>query len=81
MPRIQVCHDLLQKDIEVTDGCRLDIIEREVLKRMITVTGIAKLQCESYESCQSHGYMLYCVEVKAPTGVTLFHMWVRWYDA
>lgn len=80
MPRIQVCHDLLSKDVEVHDGCHLDIIQNEVLKRLVTVTGISKLQCEAYESCQRGDHMLYCVEVKAPTGVTMFNVWVRWYD-
>lgn len=80
MPRIQICHDLLQKNVEVTDGCRLDIIQHEVQKRMVTVTGISKLKCEAYESCQCAGYMLYCVEVKAPTDVVMFHIWVRWYE-
>lgn len=80
MATIRICHDLLQKDVEVHEGCRLDIVQHEVQKRMVTVTGIAKLKCEAYESCQCSGYMLYCVEVKAPTGVTLFHIWVRWYE-
>lgn len=80
MPSIRICHDLIQKDVYVDEGCRLDIIQHEVLKRIITVTGIAKLSCEAWESCQCATHMLYCVEVKAPTGVTLFHIWVRWYE-
>lgn len=80
MPRIQICHDMLQKDVEVHDGCRLDIIQIEVLKRITTVTGLSKLSCEASESCQCEGFMLYSVDIKSPTGVTLFSLWVRWYE-
>ncbi len=80
MPTIHICHDLLDKQVEVHDGCRLDIIQTEVMKRMITVTGIAKLTCEGYEACKAKGFDLYSVNIKAPTGVTLFLLWVRWYE-
>ncbi len=80
MPMIHICHDLLDKQVEVHNGCKLDIIQSEVLKRLVTVTGLSKITCEAWESCKTKGYMLYCVDVKAPTGVILFNMWVRWYE-
>ena len=80
MPKIRICHDILQKDVDVHDGCRLDIIQHEVLKRMITVTGIPKLQCEAVEDHKHKGDWMYTVDIIAPTGVKLFSLWVRWIE-
>lgn len=79
MPQIHICHEMLDKTVEVTDGCHLDIIQHEVLKRVVTITGLGKLKCEAYESCETGLFMLYGVEILSPTGIKLFHMWVRWY--
>lgn len=80
MPRIQICHDLLQKVVNVHDGCHLDIIQQEVLKRFITITGLPKIQCVGEFCGDNEDHALYLVAVKAPTGVPLFHLWVRWYE-
>lgn len=80
MATVTICSNTppFTKAVDVEEGCRQEIIEKEVTKRLPTLFGTKNLKVEAELSHNLKEYQQYSVLIKNRSDEVIATMWVRW---